>query len=127
MLGVLNQNLFNYETTLVNRKGVFYTNDTNKPYSGPVFSLYDDGKKKEEGNFKDGKSDGVRTEWNWNGQKGSEGNYRDGKQDGKATIWHENGQKSDEVTYKDGELISEKCWDEDGNECECRAFSSGCY
>jgi len=46
---------------------------------------------------------------------------------GKATIWHENGQKSDEVTYKDGELISEKCWDEDGNECECRAFSSGCY
>ena len=103
MLGVLNQNLFNYETTLVNRKGVFYTNDTNKPYSGPVFSLYDDGKKKEEGNFKDG------------------------KQDGKATIWHENGQKSDEVTYKDGELISEKCWDEDGNECECRAFSSGCY
>ena len=127
MLGVLNQNLFNYETTLVNRKGVFYTNDTNKPYSGPVFSLYDDGKKKEEGIFKDGKSDGVRTEWNWNGQKGSEGNYRDGKQDGKATIWHENGQKSDEVTYKDGELISEKCWDEDGNECECRAFSSGCY
>jgi len=84
----------NYETILVNRKGVFYTNDTNKPYSGLVFSLYDDGKKKEEG---------------------------------KATIWHENGQKSDEVTYKDGELISEKCWDEDGNECECRAFSSGCY
>ena len=81
----------NYETTLVNRKGVFYTNDTNKPYSGPVFSLYDDGKKKEEGNFKDGKSDGVWTEWNWNGQK----------------EW--------ERTYKDGEEIERTFWDEDGN------------
>jgi len=24
-----------------------------------------------------------------------------------------------EENYKDGELISSKCWDEDGNECEC--------
>ena len=36
----------NYETKLVERDGVFYTKDTNKPYSGRVFSLYDDGKKK---------------------------------------------------------------------------------
>ena len=32
---------------------------------------------------------------------------------------YENGQKSYEVTYKDGELISEKCWDEDGNKRDC--------
>ena len=44
----------NHETTLVNRKGVFYTNDTNEPYSGKVFSLYEDGKKKNEGTYKDG-------------------------------------------------------------------------
>jgi|ETNmetMinimDraft_13_1059891.scaffolds.fasta_scaffold37847_2 antitoxin component YwqK of YwqJK toxin-antitoxin module len=44
----------NHETTLVNRKGVFYTNDTNEPYSGKVFSLYEDGKKKDEGTYKDG-------------------------------------------------------------------------
>ena len=35
----------NYETTLIEREGIFYTNDTNKPYSGQVFSLYKDGKK----------------------------------------------------------------------------------
>ena len=35
------------------------------------------------------------------------------------TEFHENGQKSYEVTYKDGELISEKCWDKDGNERDC--------
>ena len=27
--------------------------------------------------------------------------------------------------YKDGELISQNCWDEDGNECECSEYD-GC-
>ena len=38
---------------------------------------------------------------------------------GKRITWFENGQKSSEVTYKEGKLISDKCWDEDGNETEC--------
>ena len=59
----------NYETTLVERDGVFYTKDTNKPYSGPVFSLYKNGQKKEEGTYKDGEKDGKWTSWFWNGQK----------------------------------------------------------
>ena len=37
---------------------------------------------------------------------------------GKKT-YYENGQKQTEGTLKDGELISSKCWDEDGNEKEC--------
>ena len=37
----------------------------------------------------------------------------------KYVLRHSNGQKSYEVTYKDGELISEKCWNGDGNEREC--------
>ena len=41
------QEPINYETTLIEKGHLFYTKDTNKPYSGPVFSLYDDGKKKE--------------------------------------------------------------------------------
>ena len=43
----------NYDNTLDERDGVYFTKDTNKPYSGPVFSLYDDGKKKDEGTLKD--------------------------------------------------------------------------
>jgi len=35
--------------------------------------------------------------------------------DGLHTEWWDNGQKKSEVTYKDGELISQECWDEDGN------------
>ena len=109
----------NYETTLVERDGVFYTKDTNKPYSGQVFSLYEDGEKKSEGTIKEGKWDGLWTGWYENGQKEREGTYKDGELDGKWTRWHENGQKRGEATFKDGSLISVKCWDEDGNEIDC--------
>ena len=94
----------NYETTLIERDGVFYTKDTNKPYSGQVLSLYDDGKKKEEGTLKDGKIDGLWTEWYKNGQKSYEGNYKDGKEDGLFTLWYKNGQKESESSSKDGEF-----------------------
>jgi len=129
----------NIETTLVERDGVFYTKDTNKPYTGQVFSLYDDGKKKGEGTLKDGELHGLRTSWNKNGQKKSEGTYKDGefhglrtiwfengqmkykgtwkneKLDGLQTGWYENGQKKGEATWKNGELISKKEWNEDGS------------
>ena len=129
----------NYETTLIERGRVFYTKDTDKPYSGPVFSLHKDGRKHWEGtlkdgkrdgkwttwyengkkwserNYKDGELDGLRTYWYDNGQKESERNYKDGELDGLSTSWYDNGQKESERTYKDGELIEETYWDEDGN------------
>ena len=71
----------NIEITLVERDGIYYTRDTNKPYSGLGISLYDDGKKKEEGT------------------------YRNGKKDGKWTKWHANGQIKEETTYKDGDIL----------------------
>jgi len=62
-----------------------------------------------------------------NGQKWLESTYKDGKEDGLWTTWYENGQKMGEETFKDGVVISEKCWDEDGNECECGYYvSRGC-
>ena len=58
-------------------------------------------------------------EYQSNGKKRLEGTYKDGELDGLVTHWMANGQKKVEVTFKDGEFISSKCWDEDGNECEC--------
>ncbi|MDP6229468.1 MAG: hypothetical protein QF765_02030, partial [Candidatus Marinimicrobia bacterium] len=66
----------NYETTLIERDGVFYTKDTNKPYSGAVFSLHKDGQKWEEGTYKNGEPDGKWTEWYENGQKRYEKTYK---------------------------------------------------
>ena len=93
----------NYETTLVEREGVFYTKDTNKPYSGQVFFLYDDGKKKEEGIFKDGKKDGLFKVWYENGQKMYEGTYKDNVINGLGRKWYDNGQQESEVNFIDGE------------------------
>ena len=70
-------------------------------------------------NYKDGKTHGLMTKWYANGQKWSEATLKDGKPYGLGTTWYANGQKWSEETYKNGELISEKCWDEDGYEREC--------
>ena len=73
------QEAINYVTTLIKKGQLFYTKDTNKPYSGQVFSLYEDGEKKSEGTIKEGKWDGLITWWFDNGQKSGEGTYKDGK------------------------------------------------
>ena len=102
----------NYETTLIERDGVFYTKDTNKPYSGPVFSLNHKGQKKVEGTYKDGKRDGLWTKWYRSGQKKSERNYKEGLRDGLHTEWSRSGQKKFEGNYKEGRLHTE--WYENG-------------
>ena len=111
----ISQEPINYETTLIEKGQLYYTKDTNQPYSGPVFSLYENGKKKEEGSLKDGKMI-SKTKWKWykNGQMWSEGNFKNDIKDGLWTFWYENGQKRQEGTYKDNIPISEKHWTEDG-------------
>ena len=58
-----------------------------------------------------------------NGQIEKEGTWKDDKQDGELdglhTEWYDNGQKWKEGTYKDDELISSKCWSDDGEETHC--------
>ena len=50
--------------TLIERNEVYYTKDTNKPYSGPVFGY---GETKYEGTLKDGEFVEVIGEWNKDG------------------------------------------------------------
>ena len=59
--------------------------------------------------------DGLYREWYTNGQLEHEMNYKDGKRDGLQLAWHENGQLRYERNYKDHELLSKKCYDENGN------------
>jgi antitoxin component YwqK of YwqJK toxin-antitoxin module len=65
---------------------------------------YENGQKDEERTYKDGKEDGKWTSWYDNGRKWFEETYKDGKLDGKWTYWFESGQKKSEETYKDGKL-----------------------
>ena len=84
----------NYETTLDERDSMYYTKDTNIPYSGSVFSLYDDGIEKEKGYLKSGKKDGFWVAYSETdyeikgGNKIAEGNFINGKKDGQWFFYY---------------------------------------
>ena len=62
--------------------------------------FYRNGQKSAEGTYKDGKADGLYTNWYENGQKKEEVTYKDGQAYGLFTSWYENGQKASEKTHK---------------------------
>ena len=70
--------------------------------SGKVYQIYTN-EKVLLGKVKNGKKEGLWTEWYDNGQKRAESTYKGGRDNGLATSWHENGQKRAEITYKNGE------------------------
>ena len=132
------------------RSRIWYTKDTNIPYSGKAVEWWEDGKKSSEATFKDGRLDGkeivwrangqkkwYRTykdgikdgKWAWwysNGQKKKEGNYKNGKEDGKKTFWYENGQKQVEGTFKN-EIKDGKWtyWYENGQKERKETYKNG--
>ena len=89
---------------LYKRSGVWFLLNEVTPFTGPAQSFYDNGQKKLEYNWKDGKQDGLATKWYESGQKRGEVNFKNGKPNGSVTDWDENGQKKLEGSYKDGKL-----------------------
>ena len=98
------------------RESIWYLKDSETPYTGKVYSLHPNGQKKQEGNFKEGKLDGLYVEWYENGQKAVESNMKNGKPDGVWVNWHENGRKKSEINWKDGIKVegSAKYWNSKG-------------
>jgi len=85
-------------------EGIYCLVGSDTPYTGKSFALYENGQKRSETNWKDGKMDGLWISWHENGQKGAETNFKDGKPDGQTIAWHDNGQKQSEANWKDGKL-----------------------
>ena len=101
---------------IVERGGLIYEVNSETPFTGVVVAKHENGQKRLEVTYKDGKLEGLSLWWHENGQKKSEATYKDGKLEGLVTEWYENGQKETEATYKDGKLVSETKWDKEGNE-----------
>ena len=112
--------------TLIDRGGNLFEINGQKPYTGDVFELYDNGNRKLSGKLKGGIKDGKWTEWYKNGQKRFEVTYKDGKNDGLVTWWYENGQMEQEVTYKDGNRDGKlEGWDENGQKWLEKTYKDG--
>jgi len=62
----------NYDTTLNEKDGIYYTKDTHKPYSCPVFNLRNDLTKLYEGNLKGGEKNGEGIKGIYWDEKGNE-------------------------------------------------------
>jgi antitoxin component YwqK of YwqJK toxin-antitoxin module len=111
---------------LEKRNGIFYLKDSDTPYTGKMFRLYKNGQKLSEGNFKNGKPDGLIRGWHKNGQKMSELNFKDGKEDGVLMVWHENGQKRGQFNYKNGKEDGVWAkWHENGQKAAEANFKDG--
>ena len=88
-------------------------------YEGLWRRYFDNGILSIKGNYKDDKQEGFWKSYYDNGQLYLDRIYKDGKLEGLWKSYYDNGQLKYEWNYKEGELISQKCWDEEGNEKEC--------
>ena len=92
---------------------VFLPNDTT-PYTGKYLCKHDNGLKKREGRYKNGKLDGTLTIWYENGQKWYEGNYKNGISEKElySHFVHDNAELVEEMsgvwTFK---FFSQALWD----------------
>ena len=66
-------------SSLQDRGGIKYEINQEEPFTGKYVKYYDNGQKKVEKHYKDGKLDGLWTHWYENGQKRSVDNYKDGE------------------------------------------------
>ncbi len=108
------------------RNGLIYEVNNEKPFSGKVIKRYKNGQKKKELSYKDGKKEGITTDWYENGQKKAVYSYKDGKKDGHASVWYEKGQKKGEAHYKDGKregLATD--WHENGQKKAVYSYKDG--
>jgi len=101
---------------LIDRGGVMYAPNDEKPYTGDVFELYEDGKKKLDGNYRKGLMNGKWTYYHENGQIHGQGRFIDGDGgnisqltkaplNGRNGVWnfyYESGEKFGKAAYKNG-------------------------
>ena len=69
-----------------------------------ITTWYENGKKKEEGEYKDRELEGKWTMWWENGNKSYEGEYKNGKREGKWFGWGIDGTLQYGEEYKDGKF-----------------------
>jgi antitoxin component YwqK of YwqJK toxin-antitoxin module len=97
----------NYEETLKERDGVFYTKDSNKPYSGLVFSINSNGFYSEQGTLEDGKKHGLWIQNYENSKLYIEENYNYGVKNGSFKKYDRNGEELEISNYLNGQYHGE--------------------
>jgi antitoxin component YwqK of YwqJK toxin-antitoxin module len=78
---------------------------------GPAIEYLEDGQKRQEVNYANGKRNGQITEWDAVSHEViRQGAFKDGNETGLWTWWHVGGEKAAECTYKDGRIMGKKIY-----------------
>ena len=94
--------------------------------NGPVVYYYADGRKSYEANYKEGRKNGYATVWYQNGQKQWQTVFRAGLTHGVWREWYADGKKKFEANYSDGKLEGLATWWHDtGRLWQERSFQAG--
>ena len=89
-------------------------------------SFHENGVKKMEAHYVDGKLNGSSTLWDEYGQKIIIVNYKEDKRHGLLTRWHNNGQKKIEINYTDNKRHGEMTfWNENGDIKKILTYGNG--
>ena len=90
-----------YQSGKINRKSISKSKK-GLTFDGPFVAFYENGNKKKESNYTDGKINGISIEYYENGTKKQESNYTDGKINGARIDYYENGNKKRETNFTNG-------------------------
>ena len=80
-------------------EGKLYETSAEKPFSGIVFNTYPNDLREYEGEYKNGKPNGLLTYWYKNGNKMREGKLKDGIPIGKWTTYKDDGSIQQAIEY----------------------------
>jgi UPF0755 protein len=87
---------------LIDRGGVLYAPNNNKPYTGTVFDFYENGTEKLNGRYRNGLKNGKWTWWNRDGSIIERGTYRNELMNGLWQFYYWNDNMKVKGSYRDG-------------------------
>ena len=89
---------------LIIRKGITYLTNSEKPFSGKVKDIFNNGQISYEGKYKSGLKSGSFITYYNNGQVKKQANFIKGNIEGKVEEFHKNGNIKRRIEYKNGIL-----------------------
>ena len=92
---------------LIDIGGLLYKPNDDKPFTGIVFDLYENGQKKLEGRYRNGLKNGKWTWWNHDGSIVKRGTYRSQLMNGLWQFYYWNDNIKAKGSYRDGNGTSD--------------------
>jgi len=110
---------------LVERQGITYKINSEKPFTGDAVSYHKNGQTSLTTSYENGLQEGIKNEFYDNGQLLSSVNYFMGLKEGTENVYYLSGELHYEKIYKNGNLTDERRFDKEGTEVFFMFYDNG--